>query len=456
MKIVLLSTYELGHQPFGLASPAAWLRREGVEVYCLDTSQQALRDSEQQIAEADGVAFYLPMHTATRIALHAIGRVRALNPNARLCAYGLYAPMNTDLLRELGVETIIGGEFEQELVRWSVAPATSPAVADGAPPSGSFISLDKLQFLTPDRSGLPRLEKYAKLKLPNGEDRIAGYTEASRGCKHLCRHCPIVPVYNGSFRVVQRDIVLADVRQQVQAGAQHITFGDPDFFNGPTHAIEIVRALHREFPELTYDVTIKVEHLLKHADLLPILHQTNCAFVVSAVESFDDRVLTFLDKGHTREDFFHVVRLFREINLNLSPTFVAFTPWTTLETYREFLDIFNSLDLIENVQPIQLAIRLLIPAGSRLLELPEIQAIVGPFDRQSLAYPWQNPDHRGDHLQRELEASIQKAAKFGLSRRRTFAEVSHLTDNKLGRVPAEFASLVDRSTIPYLTEPWYC
>ena len=32
MRALLISTYELGHQPFGLASPAAWLRRDDVEV----------------------------------------------------------------------------------------------------------------------------------------------------------------------------------------------------------------------------------------------------------------------------------------------------------------------------------------------------------------------------------------------------------------------------------------
>jgi radical SAM superfamily enzyme YgiQ (UPF0313 family) len=457
MKVLLISTYELGHQPFGLASPAAWLRREDVEVSCLDTSQQALRDYESVISEADAVAFYLPMHTATRIALHAIQRVRGLNPQARLCAYGLYAPMNADLLRELGVEKIIGGEFEQELVNWVRGASASPppAVSDGDWPS-VHVKLDKLQFFTPDRSSLPRLAKYAKLKLPNGDERIVGYTEASRGCKHLCRHCPIVPVYNGAFRVVQRDIVLADIRQQVAAGAQHITFGDPDFFNGPSHAIQLVEELHREFPELSYDVTIKVEHLLKHADLLPVLNRTNCAFVVSAVESFDDRVLAFLDKGHTREDFVQVTRLFRQVGLNLSPTFVAFNPWTTLKSHREFLDIISNLDLIENVQPIQLAIRLLIPAGSRLLELPDIQRLVGPFDRHSLAFPWRNPDPRVDQLQRELEAEIQKSAKFGLSRRRTFAAISRISDEKLGRVPESMGPLIDRAAIPYMTEPWYC
>lgn len=463
MKIVLISTYELGHQPFGLASPAAWLRRKGHEVFCLDTSQQALRDFESKLAQTDAVAFYLPMHTATRIAMHAIERVRGLNPRARLCAYGLYAPINAELLHEAGIERVIGGEFERALLEWV---GSDGGVDKNQIPRGpasarddklqAVVSLEKLQFLTPDRDGLPRLAKYAKLKLPSGEERVAGYTEATRGCKHLCRHCPIVPVYNGAFRVVQRDVVLADIRQQVAAGAQHMTFGDPDFFNGPTHAVGIVEQLHSEFPELSYDVTIKVEHLLKHADLLSRLRDTGCAFVVSAVESFDDRVLEYLDKGHTREDFFKVVRIFRDIGLNLSPTFVAFHPWTTLETHREFLSMVSEQDLIENIQPIQLAIRLLIPAGSRLLDLPHVRKIVGGFDREALAYPWRNADPRVDDLQRDLEAMIQRATKANASRHAIFAEACRLTDEKLGRIPSQVEPLPDRATIPYLTEPWYC
>jgi radical SAM superfamily enzyme YgiQ (UPF0313 family) len=90
---------------------------------------------------------------------------------------------------------------------------------------------------------LPPLEKYAQLVLPGGARRTVGYTEASRGCKHLCRHCPVVPVYQGHFRIVQREVVMEDIRRQVAAGARHITFGDPDFFNGIGHAVELVRAL---------------------------------------------------------------------------------------------------------------------------------------------------------------------------------------------------------------------
>ena len=163
--------------------------------------------------------------------------------------------------------------------------------------------------------------------------------------------------------MVQADVVLADIRQQLAAGAQHITFGDPDFFNGPGHAIPIVEALHREWPWLTYDVTIKVEHLLKHRDLIPLLRRTNCAFVTTAVESFDDAMLERFDKGHTRAGFLEALELMRGAGVPLCPTFIPFTPWTTRQSYVTFLREIARLGMVAQVAPIQLAIRLLIPEG---------------------------------------------------------------------------------------------
>src|SRR5580692_2103156 len=380
MKIVLISTYELGRQPFGLASPAAWLRARGHEVACLDLSREAL--DEAAIRTADLIAFYVPMHTATRLGAELIAPVREMNPHAHICFYGLYAPVNEEYLRGLGVGTILGGEFEEGLA--SLAAHLQQGAANGNVSAKlqpePVISLARQKFLVPDRAGMLEPAKYARVVIPGGEHRIAGSTEATRGCKHLCRHCPIVPVYNGAFRVVDREIVLEDIRQQVAAGARHVTFGDPDFFNGPAHAISIVEAVHREFPELTYDVTIKIEHLRKHDALLPALRDTGCLFVTSAVESVDDAVLEKFDKGHTRADFISVVARFRELGMTLLPTFVPFTPWTTFAGYTDLLDVLAEHGLSENVAPIQLAIRLLIPAGSRLLDLPEVRAMIAPFD----------------------------------------------------------------------------
>ena len=493
IKVVLISTYELGRQPFGLASPAAWLRESGAEVGCVDVSREPL--PEAAVRGADLVAFYVPMHTATRLAIALLPAIRELNPRARLCFYGLYAPVNERYLRQLGVEAILGGEFEEGLTGLAIrlaeknrrdtrASRESRKLAatlnffgsrsfssdtdilyrggSSTPKERKSISLARQTFRMPDRSGMPPLEKYARLIMPGGESRTVGYTEASRGCKHLCRHCPIVPVYNGVFRVVDREIVLEDIRQQVGAGAQHVTFGDPDFFNGIGHAIPLVAQLHREFPELTYDVTIKIEHLLKHQDCVPRLRDTGCLFVTSAVESVDDQVLEKLAKNHSRADFLRVIELFREIGLALAPTFVAFTPWTTLASYCELLDVIREQGLIENVAPIQLAIRLLIPAGSRLLELRDVRELVEPFDEAALVYPWRHSDPRVDALCERLQEIVHSGEKMNRPRARIFEriqEAAHAAlgaDRKASALRQVTPVLASRATIPYLNEPWYC
>jgi Radical SAM superfamily len=302
------------------------------------------------------------------------------------------------------------------------------------------------------------LMRYASLQMPDGTRRIVGSTDATRGCKHRCRHCPIVPVYDGQFRVVPVDVVSADVRAQVEQGAQHISFGDPDFFNGPTHAHRIVDALHAAFPELTYDVTIKVEHLLAHRHLLPVLARTGCLFVTSAVESVDDRVLEHLEKGHTRADFIEAAGLCREAGLTLAPTFVAFTPWTTLEGYRDLLDVVDSLGLAGHVAPVQWGIRLLVTWASRLLELADIQQLVAPFDRKTLTYPWRHPDARVDALQAQVMDLI--GVRINRPRLEIFNEIRALATgtadaSTLGTLGTP-GTLLSRAAIPYLNEPWYC
>ncbi|HLK64250.1 MAG TPA: CUAEP/CCAEP-tail radical SAM protein [Bryobacteraceae bacterium] len=439
MRVLLISTYELGRQPFGLASPAAWLRAEGHEVTVVDLACNPL--PRPAVEQAEAIAFYLPMHTATRLFLRVLDRVKSFNPEARLCAYGLYAPLNAALLRRNGVGTVVGGEFEQGLVDW----------ARGDGPDRASVSLARQRFLVPDRAGMPPLAAYAQL-VTNGATQRVGYTEASRGCKHLCRHCPVVPVYRGQFRIVQPEVVLADIRQQVAAGAGHITFGDPDFLNGPRHAVQIVEALHAEWPELTYDATIKIEHLLKHQDLLRVLKQTGCVLVISAVESLDDSVLRKLEKGHTRADFEKALSLMRDAGLEMSPTFIPFTPWTTREGYREFLQALMQLDLAGDVAPIQLAIRLLIPEGSLMLEMAEVRAMIEPYDHRALCYPWHNRDRSMDQLCIAIQETIKREERKRSSRLEIFRAIGELA--QAGSFPD--VPMAARATIPYLTEPWYC
>jgi len=451
--VALITTYELGHQPFGVASAAAWLRAAGASVTVQDLSISAL--DEGQIRDADFVGIYVPMHTATRLAEPVIRRIKAEQPDTYICLFGLYAAMNEAHLRALGADSVLSGEYEQGLVD------AFEAVAKDLPVTRArTISLERQRFKIPDRSGLPPLDSYAHLRIPQGNTVAVGYTEATRGCKHLCRHCPIVPVYQGRFVVVEPDVVLADIRQQVGAGARHITFGDPDFLNGPAHALRIVRRMHKEFPETTYDVTIKVEHLRRHLDLLPELQATGCILVTTAIESFDDTILKRFDKGHTAKDLTFVLEATRRIELAINPTFVTFTPWTTIDGFIEFLETIVRLDLVQNISPAQYAIRLLLPAGSKLLELPEMAELVGPFEATLLCHPWTHSDPAVDELFSRVTKIVASDQVMDASRPGTFTQVweaAHEARNGSATTPVpRDLGVLPLAAIPYLTEPWYC
>ena len=450
MKITLVSPYELGRQPFGLAEAAAWLEREGCAVTCCDLSLQRLDD--HLAADTDLVAIYLAMHTATRIAIEALPKIRRLAPDASLCVYGLYAPMNAELFRSQGVATVLGGEYEPGLISLARRLRAGKAGEQTEPE----ISLARIDFIPPQRGKLPALSRYAGLIRPDGTRLTVGFAETTRGCKYFCRHCPVVPVYQGRFRVIPAAIVLDDIRAQIGEGARHISFGDPDFFNGPGHALRIVRALHEEFPGVTYDATIKIEHIVKYPRELRTLKDTGCLFIISAVESIDDGILFELDKGHTRADFIAALAYLRAIGIDLSPTFVAFTPWTTLANYLELLRQLVELRLVESVAPVQLSIRLLIPAGSYLLQLESLAGIIEAFDRRLLGHPWRNPDPRVDHLQQDIQTWVAQVERDDLPRREIFAGVWERAHRQAGIPVPPLDAACAGKPIPRLSENWYC
>jgi radical SAM superfamily enzyme YgiQ (UPF0313 family) len=461
--VLLISCYELGHQPYSIASPAALLHEAGYDSAALDLAVEHLRP--EIVTAARVVAIAVPMHTALRIGSNVVARVRSMNPDCHICLYGLYASLNAAALLERGADSTIGGEFEepllrlvQDLDRGGTGPVHGVRSKEVDQPSW----LRKIRFAVPRRHLLPPLHRYAHL-LAEGETRTAGYIEASRGCLHLCRHCPIPAVYGGRFFIVPRDVVMADVRNQVASGARHITFGDPDFLNGPGHVMAIVRQMHDEFPELTFDFTAKIEHLLKHRALLPNLARSGCLFITSAVESLSDRVLSILDKGHTRADVLRALEILRAAGLVLRPSFVPFTPWTSLEDYRNLLEFVEEQNLADYIDAVQLSIRLLLPPGSLLLDRAELRPHLGSLDSDRFTYRWTHPDPTMDRLQAEIGAIVEEAARDREGSWQTFLRIKEAADRANGTPSAARPVALlhppaphDKGRPPRLSEPWYC
>ena len=453
--ILLISCYELGHQPLAVASPLGFLHRAGFAADVLDISVDPFDPVKVERTRFVGIS--VPMHTALRLGIRVAERVREINPGATICFYGLYAALNADYLLEHGADYCIGGECETPLVALieaidgKAATAKIDGVIQRGVPAEPY--LKRLSFALPMRDALPALTKYAWIE-HKGERRTVGYAEASRGCLHLCTHCPIPPVYEGRFFVIPENIVLDDIRNQVRAGASHITFGDPDFLNGPGHALSVVRALHAEFPAVTFDITTKVEHILKRGAVLPELGKLGCLFLISAVESVSNLVLEILEKNHTKADAEQAVKVVRAAGIAPRPTWVAFTPWTTLPDYLDMLAFIEANQLVDNVDPVQYTIRLLVPPASYLLNRPEMKQHLGPLNEAAFSYTWKHPDPRMDRLQKEVSALVEKDVHAGEDPVITFDRVWALAAGRKASVLVRPAA--NRERAPRLSEPWFC
>ena len=498
---LLISCYELGHQPLNLAWPLAALRASDLDASTADLAVEAL--PAPQLSSAGLIAFSVPMHTALRIGVEAARLAREANPAAHFCFFGLYAWLNRGYLLQNGngeraiADSVVAGEAESVLVdlAQALAAGRSPAAVPGLTTlqHESSPSLARLALPLPDRTTLPSLDEYAHYvpeSAPESgnqadnyrataEDSVAypaGYVEASRGCLHTCRHCPVVPVYRGRFFVVPVETVLADIAQQVEKGARHITFGDPDFLNGPGHARKVAQALHSAFPQVSFNFTAKVEHILEHRQLMPDLAKCGASFVVSAFESTSERVLSRLQKGHTRQQMEDAIAVVNEAGISIQPTWMPFTPWTSLDDYLFMLHWIRSQRLIPHVPAVQLSIRMLVPPGSALLTDDDAHEWQGTLDAANFTYRWLHPDPRMDVLQREVAKIAELAgqneaeAPSGDSERNLpvpageranpyaiFHQIECAAYNSSGRLAPDFptpSSYIPRP--PRLTEHWFC
>ena len=455
MRVLIVSTYELGHQPVHAASPAAALQAAGHEVRALDLAVEMW--DPDALDGIDALAFSVPMHTAMRIAVSAAQAARRTHPDVPICFYGLYGEMAPALDPSHPMDRALAGEYEPELVAWvdAVSGTNGPAAL-----STDIIQLTKHDFHAPARELLPPIDRYARLAV-DGEERLAGYVEASHGCVHKCRHCPVPVVYDGRIRIVGADTVLDDIARLVDAGARHITFGDPDFLNGWRHSRKVVRAMHARFPDLTFDCTTKVEHILEHAHVWPEFADAGCLFVISAFESLNDRILERLDKGHVAAEAEQAITLLRRHGIETRPSWLPFTPWTSFADVLDILDFVAAHDLVGNVDPVQYSIRLLLPKGSLLLDLPDMQRYLGSYDEAQLSYTWQAADPAVDALQAEVatlvaalaDADTEIASSYAAVRAAVIDAAGAAAEGRAHGIPIDAERAAAR---PRLTEAWFC
>ena len=428
MKILLLSFYDLGKQPKIISELYKKLDNGSNQIDIVDYS---IEEKNLTLDNYDVLGIYASMHTASVLAEQYL-RDRKL-PN-KLFVFGLYAKVFSEMFSNFqSIHSFDSDELES-LLEVQLNPNYS------------------FKHSVPDRTILPSITDYSHI-VDGSNNLIAGSVETTYGCKHECTHCPVPIEFKGMFKTFGTEKIITDVTNQVEEGAKHISFNDPDFFNGPKHALKILQLLNEKHPSITYDSTIKVEHILKYPDYFQELKNLNMLFVISAFETTNDHVLNILQKNHSFNDLNKAVELSLENKIDIRPTWMPFSPWTEQNDLISIIKLIENYKLRETVDPIQLTIKLLVPKNSLILKRPEMKEYLLDYDPSSFSYAWKYKFPNIDNIQNELftyvlqhESENEYAQYLGL----VDILESHTNETLLN------SEKYSQRIVPKLSETWFC
>ncbi len=443
--IIYVATYDLGHQPqFG--AELLGIDTEG-QVSVVDAQKVEREEVITKIHSASAVILSAPMYTGASIARDLLTECAIDLQTKKTVVVGLYAMVLKDALLSAPIPglDIDGIVFSETLDA-----------------SGALELLETGEVLTRKRAAkrpyliqrrdLVPLASYRTVSY-QGQDKTSGYLETTVGCRHRCRHCPVVPIWDGRIAINDAPAVLQDAKNQIAAGAAHLSFGDPDFLNAPRHTLGILKEIHRHDPTVTFDFTTKISEIVAHPDIWGELYEQGLIFVISAVESLNPRVLERLDKQHNASDVAAARDFLFGAHIGLHPTFCPFTPWSEPEDLVDIASFVVSSRLTNVVEPVQLSIELLTPPNSLLLKDREF---FGPYDAQRMGFPPIYADDNLSTLQQVLSEVAAKGATANEDYSRTIASQIEHIENISGRSVPFFdisAPVPDPATV---SEPWFC
>ena len=418
-KVALISTFEGGFQPVSLATSAGILKENHIDFTVLDTYVDGFDPDKFHTQEFVGIS--VPLFDSLMSGISAARKIRAVNKKAHICFFGQYAMLNMKRLVPDEADSCIYGEWEEQL------PALINFLGDSgingsdplpdnlksvyicgrsAPAKGYFpVRRKNIRIL---RDNLPPLHKYPQQQIDKlvGRKTVSGATEIVRGCHHKCLYCSVYAAYDGRSIPFKSDHVFEDVKNLVNFGMNHLTFLDADFFSLGKYGGSILKNLNKLYPDLTFDFTTRVDHILENAEFFKELANCNLSFVTTALEFPGEQVLNAVGKNISIDQIETAIRLLRSLNIEINPTFIMFNPWMKMSDVIHFKKFVDRNNLEKTIDPIQYETRLHLYKSSPLLKSPALKGI--ELEEKEFHYEWKHPDPAVDELYKKSVKPVKE------------------------------------------------
>lgn len=220
------------------------------------------------------------------------------------------------------VDVAVQGEGELAMLELLSKGMTFSGVFKGTPHS----DIDSLPF--PARDLVPTLggNVFAYNKNYVGDDSTQLLT--SRGCPYNCSFCA-APQINRTVRFRSNQSVLAEVDEVVKRfGTRQFRIADDTFLAKKNHTLKLCKELSKR--DIVFRISTRVKPM--DMDLLLAMKDAGLKEVSLGIESFDERVLHFLNKGATVKDNVRALELCHKAGITTRILMMIRTPFQTKTT----------------------------------------------------------------------------------------------------------------------------
>ena len=401
---VLVSIFEGGYQPLNALTGLAALRSAGHDTDFIDAYVEGVDIA--RLSRYDTIIFPVPLFDSLMSAVRICEDLERAGCTAERVMFGQYATINASFLSSRYADHVVTGEWEAPLIsllnrkRGSEEPVINVFSRGGEPELTLATKKLRGTMAQPLRDAAPHLSKYPQPQLSRllGAEKVVGGLELTRGCHHKCTYCSVFAAYDGKVVLGDIDTIIADIDALVDQGMEHMTFIDAEFFNATRRSFDALAKIHARHPELTFDFTTRVDHILDNRDRLRELYDHGVRVITSALEWPKEEVLRQVRKEVTVADLKESVHLVQNSGIALNPTFIMFNPWVGLEDFPRFNDFLVETKMEDIVDPVQYETRLHLYKGSPLLENETIRAL--RLEEHEFHYEWFHSDPRVDELYR--------------------------------------------------------